>query len=130
MWLFLQFILKVYELILYIFYKTLPRRVWHMFQNFKEHDNNHIQGNLSPDCDVCMNWEYHINKAKKSRGACMATVFYWRNLVFLCWSTKGYHAAKDGQLQGVFTGRLVTFYESFVPLGINSKTKPLAVLWH
>ena len=34
---------------------------------FKEHDKDHNQENLSPDCETCIYWKCHIEKAEKSR---------------------------------------------------------------
>ena len=102
---------------------------------FSLHSAEHTRDNLNQTCDVCIKWQNHIRKAGESRQE-------YRNdsATENCNSS---HVMFSADLQKVimlprmesiktvlFTHRIMTFNESFVPLGDKTTEKPVAVLWH
>lgn len=106
-----------------------------MCYKFKEHDSNHNQENLSPDCETCIYWKSHIERAEKSRhlykehanlqSSAEDSLFFCADLQKVIMLPR-----MDTFKEVIFTRRMVAFNESFVPVGIKSKHRPLAVLWH
>nr|CAH7745499.1 unnamed protein product [Callosobruchus chinensis] len=103
-------------------------------EHFNLHDHNK-NDNLSPDCNTCENWRNHIKKAE------LARVNYRIDaekpasedeVIFSVDLQKVIMLPRCEMFKSViFTGRLVAYNESFVPVGSKNKNvRPMAAIWH
>lgn len=106
-------------------------------REFELHNPNHSKDNLSvADCNDCKKWKVHIDYATEAR-----ELYKIQGKLAETNNDKAYFSADmqkvimlprlDSYKIALFTRRLVTFNESFVPIGSpNGHAKPLAVLWN
>lgn len=105
-------------------------------ESFKIHNNGaHTLENLDNNCEVCISWKKHIQKAKKSRQKYAEDKE--RNYSqegILCVSVDLQKVIMLPRLEmfkkAIFAKRLIAYNESFVPVGKKSKHQPFAALWH
>lgn len=102
---------------------------------FKEHKQGHNESNIFPDCSQCVEFENHQKTVKKARQLYQTHADISQNdtsTIYFCADLQKVIMLPrmDTFKEVVFTRRLVTFNESFVPLGKKPKLSPMAVIWH
>lgn len=102
---------------------------------FNLHNPEHKQDSLNLECDICNSWSDHINKAKMSRDFYRQYADSDLDVDTICVSVDLQKVIMlpriDTFKSVVFTKRLTTYNESFVPVGTKQKNvKPLAIIWH
>lgn len=104
-------------------------------ENHKLHNVSHSRENLDLDCEICKSWQIHKKKFTVARKAYKEDVKKSKivsdTLFFSADLQKVIMLPRLEMFKSViFTPRIIVFNESFVPLGTNSKYKPVAVVWH
>lgn len=130
--------LTIYTDILY------PKRIFHSLSwgmknaslvNFLDfYDNNHSKENLVNDCDHCIKWKFHIDKANSARHKYREDAERIKNEKDVVYSADLQKVIMlprmDTFKTALFTQKIIAFNETFAPVGKNQKENPLAVLWH
>ncbi|CAG9773648.1 unnamed protein product [Ceutorhynchus assimilis] len=102
-------------------------------EHFNIHD--HDKNNLIPDCDTCEKWRIHIKKAELARISYRIDAGKPESeaeVIFSVDLQKVIMLPRCEMFKSViFTGRLVAYNESFVPVGSKNKNlRPTATIWH
>lgn len=106
-------------------------------ETMNNHHPEHSKDQLGENCEECMKWSQHIERAKSARdlyqlhaeiaSATEDVIFYSIDMEKVIMLPR-----LDTYKQALFTRRISTYNETFAPIGsFNKPNKPvIAVLWH
>lgn len=101
---------------------------------FNLHNKSHTKNNLDENCDVCMTWSKHIERANKSRAKYREDAIRDEEVGEIVYCADLEKVIMLPRLEmfksAIFTNRLTVYNESFVPVGKKRNSKPFAALWH
>ena len=115
-----------------ISFATLGQEECDKCEEFRLHNPQHRSDSLSDGCDVCQNWNKHIQQATEARAQYRQDTdadSSNESVVFSADLQKVVMLPCFNMFKSVlFARRIIAFNESFVPVGSRQNLNPLAVL--
>lgn len=104
-------------------------------EKMKLHNGNHTKDNLDQTCVTCNTWSKHMKRAKEARELYQKHANAEFDSKTICISADLEKIIMLPRMEVfkkvLFTHRLTTYNETFVPVGTKQKhVLPVAVLWH